>query len=196
MNKTKKLLIDITFESLYKKGYCATSISDVLEVAKLTKGALYYHFKTKDEMVIASIEHYIEMILHAHWIEPLLEEDSSIETIIKQINALYDGYADENSLISVEHGCPLNNFIMDMSDKNEAFFIYLKSVYKRWEESIEKVLTKAQILKLTHGKVDSRDEALFIISSIEGSIGSAKAYNDLNALRRSFNSIIKYIRTL
>jgi len=51
MNKTKKLLIDITFSLLYKRGYCATSITDIQKESKITKGAIYYHCEARSPIV-------------------------------------------------------------------------------------------------------------------------------------------------
>ena len=196
MNKTKQLLIDITFELLYKKGYCATSIVDILNVAKITKGSIYYHFPSKDDLVAETIEHYIEAILISHWVDPLNDSQRPVETLVAQINALYEMYADDNAFLNVKHGCPLNNFIQDMSDKNEMFFTYLESAYRRWQESIEKALIKAQSLKQTQTNFAPKVQSLFIMSAIEGSIGSAKAYNDLSTLKDSFEVLNTYIKAL
>jgi TetR/AcrR family transcriptional regulator, transcriptional repressor for nem operon len=196
MKKTEKLLIDITFELLYKKGYCATSLMDILKIAKITKGAMYYHFNNKNDLVLASMQHYLETILHLHWIEPFQECEQPIETLIQQINAYLVMYEDAESFLDIKHGCPLMNFVLDMSDKDEAFFTYLQSVYSRWQESVNKALQKAQVLKQTKTKFDTNDQALFIISSLEGSIGVAKAHNDLECLQKSFAVLIKCIESL
>lgn len=196
MKKTEKLLIDITFDLLYKKGYCATSLMDILKIAKITKGAMYYHFTNKNDLVLASIQHYLEYILQAHWIAPFEECEHPIETLIQQINAYLDMYADAESFLEIKHGCPLINFVLDMSDKDEAFFTYLQSVYARWQESVNKALQKAQELKQTKTQFDTNDQALFIISSIEGSIGVAKAYNSLESLQKSFGVLTQYIERL
>ena len=181
---------------MYKKGYCATSITDILKIAELTKGALYYHFLTKDSLVLATMECYIEDFINSHWIEPIQNSDKPIEAIITQINSHYAMYTNKKSIFDVKHGCPINNFIMDMSNKNEDFFKYLEGAYKNWQESFEKALTKAQTLKQTKTDFDAREQALFIISAIEGSIGSAKAYNDLATLEGSYKTLTKYIKNL
>jgi len=196
MNKTKQLLIDITFELLYKKGYCATSIIDILKVAKMTKGSLYYHFESKDTLVLSAMEYYIEEILVSHWIKPLNDSQTPIETLIQQIKSLYEQYEDKNSLLSVSNGCPLNNFIQDMSDKNELYFKYLDSVYSRWQEVIENSLNKAKATNQTKTDFNAKSQSIFIISAIEGSIGSAKAYNSLETLNDSFEVLTNYISTL
>ena len=63
-------------------------------------------------------------------------------------------------------------------------------------ESFEKVLTKAQTLGQTATKVDSKKQAFFIISSIEGSISSAKAVNDFVVLEDSLAILTNYIKKL
>ena len=196
LKKTEKLLIDITFDLLYKNGYCSTSLTDILNKAEMTKGAMYYHFTSKHVLVLASMQHYLEMILEQHWLEPFEDSDRPIETILNQINLYYTMYSTNDNFLDVKHGCPLSNFIIDTSDKHEDFFNYLGSVYKRWQESIEKALTKAQILKQTKTDFDAKSQALFIISSIEGSIGSAKAYNSLETLDKSFKVLNTYIKSL
>lgn len=196
MKNTKQKLIDITFGMLYKNGYHGTGLMEILQQAEMTKGAMYYHFKNKNDLVLSSITYYLEYMLNSHWVEPLYKSEQPIETIIEQINKLYYLYESDEGFVTVKHGCPLNNFIQDMSDKEEEFFTYLQSVYSRWQEAIALALFKAQTLKQTKIDFIPKDQALFIVSAIEGSICSAKANNDLSTLRISFNVLNSYIRAL
>ena len=196
MKNTKQTLIDITFDMLYKRGYCATGLMDILQSANLTKGAMYYHFKNKNELVLSAMQYYLEFLLESHWTTPLADSEQPLTTLVEQVNALYDLYASDDAFVTVTHGCPLNNFIQDMSDKEEEFFQYLQSVYSRWQEAVEMALFKAQNLKQTKSKFKPKEQALFIVSAIEGSICSAKANNDLNTLKISFNVLNHYIESL
>jgi AcrR family transcriptional regulator len=47
---TRLMILEKAFELIYAKGYQTTSIDDIIATTKVTKGAFYYHFKTKDEM--------------------------------------------------------------------------------------------------------------------------------------------------
>ncbi|MCK4737771.1 MAG: TetR/AcrR family transcriptional regulator [Sulfurimonas sp.] len=196
MKKTEKILIDITFDLLYKKGYCATSLTDILEIANMTKGAMYYHFKSKQALVLATVKDYLEHTLNEQWVTPLKESDEPIKTLIEQIEAYHSMFADRKHFLDIKHGSPLSNFVLDMSDKDEELFTYLKSAYEIWQLSVEDALTKAKSQKQTKTDFDSKNQALFIISSIEGSIGSAKAYNDLSNLKNSFDILSNYIKNL
>lgn len=58
MSKAEFTRIEIlrkSFDLIYKNGYQATSIDEILATTKVTKGAFYYHFKSKQEMGMALI---------------------------------------------------------------------------------------------------------------------------------------------
>ena len=196
MKKTERLLIDITFDLLYKKGYCATSLTDILESANMTKGAMYYHFRSKQALVLASIEDYLEDTLKEQWIKPLQDSNEPVKTLLKQLDAYYNMFADKEHFLDIRHGSALSNFVLDMSDKDEKLFEYLKSVYARWQFSIEEALVRAKIKGELKTDCDPKNQALFIISSIEGSVGSAKAYNDLKVLKNNIETLQDYIKNL
>ena len=43
------------FELIYQNGFHATSINTIIATTQVTKGALFYHFKTKEDMGLALI---------------------------------------------------------------------------------------------------------------------------------------------
>lgn len=47
----KKELLDAALELFYENGYDMTSINDIIQKVGVTKGAFYYHFKSKDEIL-------------------------------------------------------------------------------------------------------------------------------------------------
>lgn len=196
MKKTEKLLIDITFDILYKKGYCATSLMDILKIAQITKGAMYYHFESKNVLVLATMKYYLDNLLNSQWIIPLEDTEEPIQALVHQINVYFSMFEDKENFLDIRHGCPLMNFVLDMSDKDETFFYYLQSVYFRWQEAVEKALLQAQLRQQTKTDFTAKEQALFIISCVEGCVGSAKAYNNLDLLRQSFKILTDYIEKL
>ena len=46
----KERILQSAEELIYQKGYDATSISDIMEVADVGKGQLYYYFKSNKEI--------------------------------------------------------------------------------------------------------------------------------------------------
>ena len=58
MNDTREYIIDKAFSLFLKDSYVAVSISDISNAIGLTKGALYHHFKNKEELFKAVIDKY------------------------------------------------------------------------------------------------------------------------------------------
>lgn len=53
---TRRRILDAAIELFGEVGFAATGLGDIIERAELTKGALYYHFDSKDSLASAIIE--------------------------------------------------------------------------------------------------------------------------------------------
>jgi TetR/AcrR family transcriptional repressor of nem operon len=57
-HQSKLKLLDAMISVVRAKGYNATRVEDVCEAAGLTKGSFFHHFKSKDELALAAVEHW------------------------------------------------------------------------------------------------------------------------------------------
>ena len=57
--ETREKLLDAAECLLLVEGYSRTSVDAVCEKASLTKGGLYHHFKTKEDLAIATLERWL-----------------------------------------------------------------------------------------------------------------------------------------
>ena len=55
--ETVQLILDVSYRLFMEKGYEYTSIQDIIDnLGGLSKGAIYHHFKSKEEILIAVID--------------------------------------------------------------------------------------------------------------------------------------------
>lgn len=55
--ETHQLILDVATKLFWEKGYEQTSLQDILDrMGGLTKGAIYHHFRSKEEILIAVVE--------------------------------------------------------------------------------------------------------------------------------------------
>ena len=55
--ETVAKILDVALELFFTKGYDNTSIQDIIDnLGGLTKGAVYHHFKSKDEILSAALD--------------------------------------------------------------------------------------------------------------------------------------------
>ncbi len=73
--KTREKLIETAIDVFYERGVNATTLEQVAEAAGLTRGAFYWHFKNKLDLVSAVHEHF-----HLHILGTLQEELESTST--------------------------------------------------------------------------------------------------------------------
>lgn len=59
----KKEILDIAEELFISKGYEGTSTTDILERVGIARGTLYYHFKSKEEILDALIDRIIDGVV-------------------------------------------------------------------------------------------------------------------------------------
>lgn len=62
MNDTREYIIDKAFDLFLAKSYEAVSISDISNSIGLTKGALYHHFTSKEELFKAVIDKHLSIV--------------------------------------------------------------------------------------------------------------------------------------
>lgn len=56
----KQELLNAAMELFYEKGYDATSVNAIIQKVGVSKGAFYHYFKSKEEVLEAVVEQYIE----------------------------------------------------------------------------------------------------------------------------------------
>jgi TetR/AcrR family transcriptional repressor of nem operon len=51
-------LLDAALQVIRSKGYTATTVDDICLAAGVTKGSFFHHFKSKEDLALAAIEHW------------------------------------------------------------------------------------------------------------------------------------------
>ena len=61
--ETRTRILDAAVEVLRKKGYAHFRTADVAKAAGVSRGAQLHHFKTKEKLVYATMEHVFHNVL-------------------------------------------------------------------------------------------------------------------------------------
>ena len=194
--KVKNQLIVTMFNSLYHKGYSASKLNNILDEANVSKGGLYHHFKSKKDLALVSIEKVLGGAIYELWDKPLDVQSNIIEAIVKCIDSFEKFTLDDSNPFSVKSGCPLNNLSSELSAVDEDFAKAISAIYENWQDALIIALQKAKKLGEIADDVDEYSVSIFLISSIEGSIASAKVHNSIEIYKSSTQELKKYIIAL
>ena len=64
-DQTKDRIVDAAYRTLARRGYHETSIKDIAAEAGVARGLAHYYFQTKEDLLVAAIEHGCQPALDA-----------------------------------------------------------------------------------------------------------------------------------
>ncbi|OJV52764.1 MAG: TetR family transcriptional regulator [Bacteroidetes bacterium 43-16] len=189
---TRLHILQKSFELIYAHGYQTTSIDDILTTTQVTKGAFYYHFKTKDEMGMAIINELMKPTLTNSFIEPLAKEADPLTAIYK----LMYGLLMKNDFLKVAYGCPAANFTQEMTPWNKDFTRALNGITEQWHQVMAAALEKGKQNGYVRKDVHPKQVTLFIMAGYWGARNFGKLENDKKAYLPYLKELKNYLNTL
>jgi AcrR family transcriptional regulator len=137
---TRQSLLQAAFREVYRYGFQSAGIDAILAATKVTKGALYHHFESKEALGHAIIEEIVAEITRDRWLRPLQQgkDKNPIDALIGIVQAIPARPRD------VKRGCPLVNLTQEMSLLDEQFRKRLERIFQAWQEGVATALRKGQ----------------------------------------------------
>ncbi len=99
----KKEILDAAEDLFASKGFDGTSTNDILEVVGIARGTLYYHFKSKEDIMDALIERYNKEILRKAKEIARDKDIATLERLFRVIAALSLNSPGANAIIEHIH---------------------------------------------------------------------------------------------
>jgi TetR/AcrR family transcriptional repressor of nem operon len=188
---TRQLILSKSLELIYKNGYQATSIDEIIATTNVTKGAFFYHFKSKEEMGLAIINEIFYPGVKEGLARPLTYAGNITDSIYKMLHAiLFD-----HSAFRIEYGCPVVNLVEEMSPVNEAFKKALSRLLISVQQALELALVTAQQNGEIRKDVNCKRVAAFLLTSYSGIrnfgkiFGKASYTNFLREMKSYLNNL-------
>lgn len=189
---TRLNILQKAFELIYSNGYQTTSVDEIIATTQVTKGAFYYHFKTKDEMGLAIINELMIPNFKNTFIEPFQSFVNPFDAIYNLMHHLLI----ENETLKVEYGCPASNFTQEMAPWNIDFTKALNELTMQWEQTMIDVIEKAKENGKIKADVNAKEIAVFVMSGYWGVRNLGKLENSksvylvyLKGLKSYFDSL-------
>jgi AcrR family transcriptional regulator len=180
------------FLEIYRNGFQAASLENILAHTGVTKGALYHHFPDKDDLGLAVMRETVRELTLSHWVWPLQGPGDPIDLI----QAMLRVRGEKIGHRTVELGCPLNNLAQEMSPLDSRFRRVIDGLYAEWRGGIAAVLERGKAEGSVRQEVDSAAVAAFMVATIEGSYGLTKGTKDGELLRRNFLMLVDFVEGL
>ena len=190
--QTRRNIVGKSLQLFSVKGYYNTSISDILDATGLTKGGLYGHFASKEDIWYAVYDEAVSI-----WKRIVFKGIRNNSDPLKRIEKFIENDIDDYLGSDVfDGGCFFLNMLVELSGQSASMskqilrgFVRLSGLLRSWlQEADEKGLLQANL--------DLKEIANFIIITLNGAAALYISSRDRSILDQTVRQLRLYINQL
>ncbi|MGF1535476.1 MAG: TetR/AcrR family transcriptional regulator [Elainellaceae cyanobacterium] len=186
--RTREDILEAVIDTVHRKGFVATSLSELFKLSGASSGSFYNYFSSKHALGHALIELEWKK-LQENVFQPAADASTSpIEQLFWILDRLEQKQQDDPFC----GGCLLGNLIVDLVEQDASFRDHLQQIFKGWEAALADLLRQGQ--PQLKASVDPDILAEQMLTVIEGAMLMGKLHQDTGRLRRSFELARQLLR--
>jgi TetR/AcrR family transcriptional regulator, transcriptional repressor for nem operon len=167
------------------QGYKATSISDITDATGYTKGAIYRHFESKEELEKETL-YFLSSIMFDK-LKMCIKDEVTAPGKLNAIFKYFESYVGQSD---VKGGCPLMNAAIEADDGNPVLRKGALRILDILHDSVVTILKNGIRFNQLKKDTDLDYYATLIIASLEGAIMMSKLRGNNDDIRR----VIKHLK--
>lgn len=190
--QTRKKIVQKSLQLFSVKGYFNTSIGDILEATDLTKGGLYGHFRSKEEIWYAVYEEAVGI-----WRSIVFSDSREISDPLKRLER-----AIENDLVRYlggdvfEGGCFFLNSLVELAGQSDTMTRHILRGFVRFSRLLRSWLKEAEEMGMLRTGLDLKEISNFIVISLNGAAALYTASRDPMIWKCTMDQLGLYLRGL
>lgn len=169
--RTKRFILETAAPIFNQKGISGANIDDVLDATKLTKGCLYGHFESKEDLSLQ----VVDFMLNSNS-EKLLIAISKGKTAKAKIFAYLDFYKDPMNP-HIKGGCPIFNMAVESDDTFPAIKEKIAGVLRRGQDMFVDILNQGIKNGEFSSELDPVTYAFKAVAAVEGALVLCRTMN-------------------
>jgi len=189
---TRRNIIEKALQLFSVKGYFNTSISDILQATGLTKGGLYCHFKSKEDVWRAVYDDAVQIWKTAVFNDidsngdPLHRIERTVENVLLDYlgGDVFDG------------GCFFVNMLVEMTGQSDRMGRHILKGFVGFSKLFQSWLAEAEHSDILKPNLDHREIANFIVITLNGAATLYMSSRDKAILEQTSDQLRFYIQQL
>jgi AcrR family transcriptional regulator len=159
---TVRKVLNAAIGLFIKEGYHGASISNIADATGLTKGAIYFHFKSKDALMAAILEEFEKLYLDRMIAEVEVKQGNAIDKIKHYLKFTLNFFPRQLNLCFTH----LATELYAGGKKPDG----IEKIYKRYHDFIAKILEMGRQEGTFRKEIDPDILALNLIGALEGNL--------------------------
>ncbi|MCZ7562454.1 MAG: TetR/AcrR family transcriptional regulator [Burkholderiales bacterium] len=193
---TRERILDVANDLVLRQGFTATSLDQILERAGVTKGAFFYHFKSKEDLAYALFERYLAG--EAQVLEATLRRAEKLTSDPLQQVLVGLGFFEEmfGALDSPHPGCLVASYLYEKNLMTPEITARSREAFLVWRREIAQKLRAAAKLHRPRAPLDY--DALGDLPNviIEGALVMSRLFDDPQIMVRQMRQLRTYLELL
>lgn len=185
---TKEKILESAGALFNTQGYKATSLSDITVATGLTKGAIYRHFGSKDELENRSLQYLSGRLMEK--VRSVIKGQPSAGLKLRGIFSFFSSYITNPPIAG---GCPLLNAAIESDDTDPELKKGALGILNNLRDSLIHILEKGKQYHQIKGDINSDYYATIIIASLEGAIMMSKLRDDNTDIEKVISHLDKLV---
>lgn len=174
------------------KGFMNTSISDVMAAAGASKGGLYNHFKSKDQLFYAALSE-----ARSIWRDKNLDGLDELDDPVGKVVRLFDNYQ-YRYLTSddLPGGCIFVTLAVELNDQRADLAAEVNKGFERLKAMVKGLLDEAQGKGELNASVDTGAVTEMLVSGLLGACVMYTSDKSKANLEATIQSLMGYLTSL
>lgn len=187
---TRQRIVEAALYLFWLRGYTATGIAEILERADANAGSFYYCFKTKEELLLAVLELYIQTLMPVV-VQPVL---SQVQDPVERVFGILEFYRKNLLATGCTYGCPIGRLALEIPEEQFRVHKRLADNFDGWTAAVEKCLEDAR--ERIPENVNLKTLSKFVLTVMEGGVMQARAHRAVEPFDASVEHLREYFRLL
>src|ERR1700761_6461360 len=185
---TRERLIDSARYLFWERGFAGTSMTDLLGHAGVNSGSFYHFFESKEALLRAVLEGYLQAL------RPMVVDPAFAETDepVERIFAILAGYRGRILQTDCKYGCPLGRLALEIDPENRPAHKLIAENFGGWIGAVSDCLHDA---KLPAG-TDISALATYVLAVMEGGVMLSRSYGSVEPFDRTVKTLREHFRLL
>lgn len=189
----KEKIIHESLKLFSLRGFLNTSIEEILDRTGSSKGGLYNHFKSKDELLKAVLSEARKI-----WRQRVLEGVGEVDSPLDKVRLVLANYRDSYLLDreNIPGGCLFVTLSVELDDQRPDFAAEIEEGFSRFKAMIKRWLDQAQAGGDLGPEINTRNLSELLFT---GMIGASVLYGMSKSpgeLKKSLDPLLHYLDRL
>lgn len=187
---TRDRLIETARELFHAQGFGATGMAQILKQAGVGSGSLYHFFRSKEDLLVAVLDRYREML----WpvlLEPVADR---VDDPIERVFALLGEYRRLLADSDFRYGCPIGNLALELDEFQPQAVALVEENFAGWRAAVAGWLSEAGDRFPSGTRFDRL--ATFVLTTMEGGVMQSRAGRSLDPFDDSVAELRSYLGCL